>query len=409
MKQANLFSKTFKEVPKDEKSVNAQLLIRAGFVDKLASGVFIYLPLGLRTLKKIQNIVIQEMNKIGGQEILMPSLTPKQNWEKTGRVAIEEAYKIQDEDFILGWTHEEIITPLMVKHLLSSKDLPKAIYQIQTKFRNEPRAKSGLLRAREFIMKDMYSFHNNIGELDVYYERVKESYFNIFSRCGLKEKTYLTLASGGAFTEKYSHEFQTITEAGEDIIYICEQCGLAMNKEIKTEKCVQCGADKFIEKKSIEVGNIFKLNTKYSEPFGLKNEKGEFVLMGCYGLGITRLMGAVVEVFNDEKGIIWPKNIAPFQIHLLELAGKNKEVKEKCKEVYEILQKNNFEVLYDDRDEKTAGEKLADSDLIGLPLRMVISQKTLEQDSVEVKNRNEENVSLIKISEIIKYAEKFFR
>lgn len=409
MKQSNLFTKTIKENPRDEKSVNAQLLVRAGFVDKLASGVYTYLPMGLRVLKKIENIVSQEMNKIGGQEILMPSLTPKENWDKTGRWKVEEAYKIQGEDLALGWTHEEIITPLMVKYLLSRKDLPKSIYQIQTKFRNEPRAKSGLLRGREFIMKDMYSFHETAADLDNYYEKVKQAYFNVFTRCGLKENTYLATASGGAFTEKYSHEFQTATKSGEDIIYICEQCGAAVNKEIKTDRCESCGGNEFTEKKSIEVGNIFKLNTRYSEPFGLKNEKGEPLFMGCYGLGITRLMGALVEVFNDEKGIIWPKNIAPFQIHLIELAAGAVAIQEKTKEIYEILQKNNFEVLYDNRDEKVAGEKLADSDLIGLPLRVVVSKKTLEQDSVEVKSRNASEASLIKITEIINYAENFFK
>lgn len=409
MKQSNLFTKTIKENPRDEKSVNAQLLVRAGFVDKLASGVYTYLPLGLRVLKKIENIVSQEMNKIGGQEILMPSLTPKENWEKTGRWKVEEAYKIQGEDLALGWTHEEIVTPLMLKYILSRKDLPKSVYQIQTKFRNEPRAKSGLLRGREFIMKDMYSFHETAADLDAYYEKVKQAYFNVFERCGLKENTYLATASGGAFTEKYSHEFQTATESGEDIIYICNKCGAAVNKEIKTDKCEQCGGNEFSEKKSIEVGNIFKLNNRYSEPFGLKNEKGEPLLMGCYGLGITRLLGAIAEVFNDEKGIIWPKSVAPFQVHLIELAAGEEVIKEKTREIYEILQKNNFEVLYDNRDEKAAGEKLADSDLIGLPLRVVVSKKTLEQDSVEVKSRSMSETSLIKITEIINYAENFFK
>jgi prolyl-tRNA synthetase len=405
MKQSNLFTKTLKNSPKDEKSLNAELLIRGNFVDKLASGVYTYLPLGLRVIKKIENIVREEMDKLGSQEILMPTLTPKENWETTGRWNIEEAYKVKDEDLALGWTHEEIVTPLMIKHIVSQKDLPKSVYQIQTKFRNEPRAKSGLLRGREFIMKDMYSFHETAEDLDSYYEKVKQAYFNVYERCGLKEITYLALASGGAFTEKFSHEFQTVTDAGEDTIYICNHCDTVFNKEIKEKECANCGGKEFVEKKAIEVGNIFKLNDKYSKPFGLKIGKGEPLLMGCYGLGISRLMGAIVEAKNDSKGIIWPKNIAPFQIHLIEITGNDGSIKQKTEEIYEILQNKNFEVLYDNRDDKTAGEKLADSDLIGIPLRVIVSKKTLEQDSVEVKRRDTADACLIKLTDITKYAE----
>jgi prolyl-tRNA synthetase len=406
MKQSNLFTKTLKEAPKDEKSLNAQLLIRAGFVDKLASGLYTYLPLGLRVIKKLQTIVREEMDNIGGQEILMPSLTPKENWVTSGRWDVEEMYKIVDEDMGLGWTHEEVVTPLIKKHILSHKDLPKYIYQIQTKFRNEPRAKSGLLRGREFIMKDLYSFHDTQEDLDEYYEKVKQAYNNVYERCGIKELTYLALASGGKFSEKYSHEFQTITDAGEDIIFICKKCQSVFNKEVQEEKCPICGNTEFTEKKSIEVGNIFKLNTRYSEPFGLKTEKGTTVIMGCYGIGISRLMGAIVEALNDGKGIVWPKSVAPFQIHLVEITGGDEKIKQKTEEIYEILQNKNFEVLYDNRDDKTAGEKLNDSDLIGVPLRVVVSKKTLEQDSVEVKYRNADNACLIKITEITNYAKE---
>jgi prolyl-tRNA synthetase len=295
----------------------------------------------------------------------------------------------------LSWTHEEIITPLMKKHILSSKDLPRYVYQIQTKFRNEPRAKSGLLRGREFIMKDLYSFHETENDLDNYYEKVKEAYFKVYERCKLK--TYLTLASGGTFSE-YSHEFQAITSAGEDIIYVCENCGLAINKEIKKDVCPNCNNDKFKEEKAIEVGNIFKLKTKYSEPFKMKN-----ILMGCYGLGITRLMGSIVETYNDEKGIIWPNNVAPFSIHLIDL-----ENFKKADEIYEILQNQNYEVLYDDRTEKTAGEKFNDCDLMGIPLRIVISKKTGE-DKVEVKKRGEEKTQLINIKDLIKNVERLLQ
>ncbi|MDD3292904.1 MAG: His/Gly/Thr/Pro-type tRNA ligase C-terminal domain-containing protein [Candidatus Pacebacteria bacterium] len=395
MKQSNLFTKTIKENPKDEKSLNAQLLIRAGFIDKLSSGVYTFLPLGLKVVKNIEKIVRQEMDSIGAQEILMPSLHPKENWEITGRWGVKEMFKIKDEEMGLGWTHEEIITPLMKKHILSSKDLPKYVYQIQAKFRNEPRAKSGLLRGREFLMKDLYSFHETEKDLDDYYEKVKEAYFKVYERCKLK--TYLTLASGGTFSE-YSHEFQAITSAGEDIIYICENCGLAINKEIKKDVCPNCNNDKFKEEKAIEVGNIFKLKTKYSEPFQMKN-----TLMGCYGLGITRLMGSIVETYNDEKGIIWPNNVAPFSIHLIDL-----ENSKKAEEIYEILQNQNYEVLYDDRTEKTAGEKFNDCDLIGTPLRIVVSKKTGE-DMVEIKKRGEDQTQLINIKELIKNVERLLQ
>lgn len=406
MKQSDLFTKTLRENPSDEKSLNAQLLIRAGFVDKLSSGVYTYLPLGLRVIKKIQNIVREEMDSIGGQEILMPSLTPKENWVVSGRWNVEEMYKIIGEDTGLGWTHEEVVTPLIKKYILSHKDLPKSVYQIQTKFRNEPRAKSGLLRGREFIMKDMYSFHETEEDLNEYYEKIKQAYFNVYERCDIKRITYLAVASGGKFSEKYSHEFQTLTDAGEDIIYICSGCNTVFNKEIKTEKCPNCGGADFIENKSIEVGNIFKLNTTYSQPFGLKTEKNQPILMGCYGLGISRLMGAIVEVSNDARGIIWPRSVAPYQIHLVEITGNDSSVKQKAQEIYEILQNKNFEVLYDNRDEKTAGEKLNDSDLMGIPLRIVVSKKTLSEDSVEVKSRNADDACLIKITDIMNYVEK---
>jgi len=386
MKQSELFTKTIKENPKDEKSINAQLLIRAGFIDKLGAGIYSYLPLGLMVIENIKNIVREEMNNIGGQEILMPSLHPKENWEITGRWGVEEMYKIKDENLGLGWTHEEIITPLVKKHATS---LPKYIYQIQVKFRNEPRAKSGLLRGREFLMKDLYSFHTSDDDLNDYYEKVKEAYFKIYDRCGLKDKTFLTVASGGEFSSSISHEFQTITDSGEDDIYICKNCGVSFNKEIFDSKC-DCGSTEFEEKKSIEVGNIFKLGEKYSKPFNMDN-----IIMGCYGLGITRVMGSIVEVFNDDKGIIWPKEVAPFNVHLLELDTD-------ASEIYNDLQKNGIKVLYDNRD-KSAGEKLSDCDLMGIPMRIILSKKTLEKDCVEVKKRNEDKLELVEIKRLIEF------
>jgi prolyl-tRNA synthetase len=401
MKQSDLLTKTVKENPKGEVSLNAKFLTRGGFVDKLASGIYTFLPLGLKVLNKVEKIVREEMNSIDGQEILMPSLLPSDNWEKTGRWNIEEMYKIHDENLGLGWTHEEIITPLMKKHILSSHDLPKAVYQIQSKFRNEPRAKSGILRGREFLMKDLYSFHNSEESLDEYYERAKKAYLRIYDRCGLRDKTYLTLAGGGTFSSS-SHEFQTTTSAGEDTIYICKKCGNAINKEVFDKKC-SCGGKDFVEEKAIEVGNIFKLGTKYSEIFDLKDESGQYLIMGCYGIGISRLMGTIAEVFNDDKGIIWPESVAPFAIHLISLDMGDNDVKEKAEEIYGILQNSNLEVLYDNRSDKTAGEKLNDCDLIGIPLRVVVSAKTLKEESVEVKKRNEEKTELVKIKDLIDF------
>jgi len=409
MRQSELFTRTIKELPKDEKSINAQLLIRAGFIDKLSAGIYTFLPLGWRVLKKIEEIIREEMNKIGGQEILMPALHPKEKWETTGRWQVEEMFKMKSQtgrEYGLGWTHEEIITPLVKKFISSYKDLPKYIYQIQTKMRDELRAKSGLLRAREFIMKDLYSFHSSEKDLDKYYEKVKEAYFKIFERCGLLEYTFLTLASGGTFS-KYSHEFQTITPAGEDTIYICQNCDLAINKEIKSEinTCPDCGGKEFKEEKSIEVGNIFKLGTRYSEPFGFyfKNEKGQDqpVIMGCYGIGLGRLMGTIVEIFHDEKGISWPNSVAPYQIHLLDLTSTN-EGHQQAERIYQQLKKKDKEVLFDDREDISFGEKLVEADLIGLPYRVVVSQKTLEKKSLEVKSRAEDQVQLIKIKDFLK-------
>jgi prolyl-tRNA synthetase len=392
MRQSILFSKTQREFPKRETFINAKLLIRAGFIDKLSAGIYTFLPLGFRVLKKIEKIIREEMEKIGGQEVLMPALHPKENWEITGRwKEMKEIFKLKagKKEFALGPTHEEIITPLVKKFVRSYKDLPLYLFQIQDKFRNEKRVKSGLLRGREFLMKDLYSFHASKEDLDSYYEKVKEAYFRIFERVGIKEKTYLTFASGGTFS-KFSHEFQTECPAGEDTIFVCKNCNQAINKEIKNDvkNCPNCNGNSFEKKKSIEVGNIFKLGEKFSRPFNLtfldKDGTKKFVQMGCYGIGLGRLMGTVVEVFHDQKGIIWPKEVSPFQVHLI-FVGK-KEVKEISEKLYNELIKEKIEVLYDDR-EKSPGEKFVDCDLIGIPLRMLVSEKTLRENCVEFKER----------------------
>lgn len=407
MRQSKLFTKSVKQAPKDEVSLNAQLLIRAGFVDKLVAGVYTYLPLGLRVLNKIKDIVREEMNNIDGQEILMPALIPKENWAQTSRWdhfnILFKLKGIDKKEYALGATHEEVVTPLVKKFVLSYKDLPCAVYQIQDKFRNEVRVKSGLMRGREFSMKDLYSFHRNEKDLDAYYERVKKAYFNVFSRCGLK--AYLVEASGGTFS-KFSHEFQVFTKYGEDEIFFCV-CGRHQNKELvknKELKCPYCGARREI-KKAIEVGNIFKLKTKYSKPFEFKymDENGDEcdVIMGTYGIGPSRIMGAIVEIHHDDRGILWPKEISPYDVHLVSLHPKDKEVVKFAENLYRALQKKRIEVLYDDRESKSLGEKLVDCDLIGIPKRIVVSKKTVKEGVCEFKFRGKKEVKKIPKDKVI--------
>ena len=410
-----IFLRTKKTSPKNEVSLNAQLLIRGGFVDKLASGIYEFLPLGWRVMRKIENIIREEMNRIDGQELFLPALHPRLFWDKTGRwETMDDLYKLKDKrnsDFTLGPTHEEIITPLAQKYVSTYKDLPLYLYQIQTKFRQELRAKSGILRGREFIMKDLYSFHTDEEDLNDYYEKVKEAYWKIFERVGLRDKTYLTFASGGSFS-KYSHEYQTLTDAGEDTIYVCQNCGQAINQEIKDEtpKCPNCGGSDFKKVKAIEIGNIFKLKTKFSQAFDLfytdQNNEKKLVVMGCYGIGLNRLMGTIVEVWHDQNGIIWPKEVAPFQIYLIELNSQNDQrVGQKAKEVYQKMSQNGWEIILDNRQSCSAGEKFADADLIGLPWQIIISPRTLEKNSVEIVSRATKKKSLVSFE--VENIEKF--
>lgn len=415
MRLSQLFTKTLKEAPADETSINAQLLIRAGFVSKVMAGVYEYLPLGLRVLNKINNIIREEMNAVGGQEVLMSVLQNKETWIPTGRweQAKEVMYQFKDSggrEYGLGFTHEEPLA-VVAKHFISSyKDLPKAVYQIQTKFRNELRAKSGLLRGREFLMKDLYSFHATQADLDDYYEKVASAYLKIFKRLGVK--AIRTFASGGLFS-KYSDEFQAVSDAGEDIIYINEKENRALNKEILNDEVLadlKWKKSELMEKPAIEVGNIFKLGTKFSEPLGLmytdKTGGKNPVLMASYGMGPSRLMGAVAEIYHDEKGIIWPEEIAPFDIIIVELNSKNggadNKVHKIAEALYQDLQQKGVDVLYDDRTDKSAGEKFAEADLLGIPLRVVISEKTAEQEKVETKKRGEEKITLLNADELIK-------
>lgn len=407
MKYSQLLLKTRRESGKDTESINADLLTRACYVDQLMAGVYTYLPLGIRVIDKIQDIIKDEMNQAGGNELFMPALQPAENWKKTGRWDTEDnLYKFTSfyskTELALGPTHEEVVMPLMAKYISSYRDLPKYVYQIQNKFRDEKRAKSGILRGREFLMKDLYSFHTDEADLDKYYEVMKGSYTSIFERCGIGDKTYLTFASGGSFS-KFSHEFQTETPAGEDIIYLCEKCKVAINKEVidSQKDCPECGSTKLKEIKAVEVGNIFKNKTKYTEPFDVKytDEKGKenLVVTGCYGIGLGRLMGTIVEVSHDERGIIWPKSVAPYQIILVSLGDET--VQKQAEKLYKDMVKRGMEVLWDDRDE-SAGSKLGDADLLGIPLRIVISKKTLDNDSVELKLRSEDSVEMVRIDEI---------
>jgi prolyl-tRNA synthetase len=418
MRQSELFTKTRREAPKDEVSKNAQLLIRAGYVHKEMAGVYAYLPLGLRVLEKIMGIIRQEMQKIGGQEVLLTTLQDPGVWKRSGRWSDEinnvwfkthlhsgEAYHAGSE-LGLANTHEEALTNIMRGHVSSYKDLPAYVYQFQTKFRNEVRAKSGLMRTREFIMKDLYSFSRSEEEFRTFYEQCADAYMKIFQRVGLGDRTYRTFASGGSFS-KFSDEFQTVSKAGEDTIYIHEGKRIAVNKEVYQDEVLrELGMEKseLKEAKAIEVGNIFPLGTKYSSALGLtyKDEKGKEspVYMGSYGIGPGRLMGTIVETFADDKGIVWPEAVAPFAVHLIELTNGNEEVSNEAQDLYQELSGGGVEVLYDDRDVR-AGEKFADADLIGIPLRVVISEKTLAMGKFECTVRQSGKADHKSLSELL--------
>lgn len=424
MRQSQLFTKTRFEAPKDEVAKNAELLIRGGFIHKDMAGVYSMLPLGLRVMNKIENIVREEMNALGASEVSLATLQNKELWEKTGRwddKAVDNWFKTKfanGSEAGLGFSHEEPLTNLLKDHIRSYKDLPISIYQFQTKFRNEARSKSGILRCREFLMKDMYSFSRNEEEHEIFYKKATDAYLKIFKRIGIGEKTYFTFASGGSFS-KYSHEFQTETDAGEDTIYFDSTKNIAINKEVYNDEVIQnIGADKknLIEKKAIEVGNIFTLGTRFSEALGLnyKNEKGESVpvVMGCYGIGIGRLMGTIVEISSDDKGIVWPKSISPFTIHLV-ATSLNDEVMKYAQELYQKLQAKGVSVLFDDRDVR-AGEKFADADLIGIPTRVIVGDKALADAKkydtpvvFEVKDRASGSVSSFDIASIVNLAKEY--
>ncbi|MEK7588435.1 MAG: aminoacyl--tRNA ligase-related protein [Patescibacteria group bacterium] len=413
MRQSKLFTKTKKEAPTDEVSKNAELLIRAGFVHKEMAGVYSYLPLGFKVFKKIENIIREEMNAIGGQELILTALQEKATWEPTNRWSdevVDNWFKTKlknDTELGLGFTHEEPLTKLMKDFVQSYRDLPFSAYQFQTKFRNETRAKSGIMRTREFVMKDLYSFSKDEAEHMEFYERAKQAYINVFKRVGIGHLTYLTFASGGVFS-KYSHEFQTLTSAGEDTIYVDEDKSIAINQEVFNDEVLEnlgLQKEKLVEHKAVEVGNIFTLGTRFADALDLtyQDEQGEkkSVFMGSYGIGPGRLMGTIVEVLSDDKGIIWPESVAPFIVHLLAL-GEDDAVKVEANKVYERLLENNIEVLFDDRAGLSAGEKFADADLLGMPVRVVVSARSMKENGVEVKKRTEEKGRVVTIDDLLK-------
>jgi prolyl-tRNA synthetase len=403
MRYSTLFGKTIKNAPKDEVAVNAKLLLRGGFIDKLMAGSYTLLHLGRRVEQKIEQIIREEMNATGAGEILMPLLHPKEIWNETGRwdSAKEVMYQFKKDgkEFALSFTHEEIVMDLIRKHVASYKDLPIKIYHFSTKFRNEKRAKSGILRGREFLMKDLYSAHISEEDMRKYYKELIEAYKRVFKR--FEVDVILTEAAGGVFTQSKTHEFQVITDAGEDEIIYCPKGDFSTNVEIASvkegDKCGSCG--EILKKaKAIEVGNIFPLGTYYSEKMGVnftdKDGKRKPVWLASYGIGLTRAVGAIVELHHDEKGIVWPKEVAPYGVHLISIGDD-----EKADKIYKELEKQGIETLYDDRD-ISPGAKFADADLIGIPIRLVISKRN--GDKIEFKERNSNKSELLELNEIIK-------
>lgn len=411
MRMSKLLTKTRREAPTDEVSKNAGLLIRGGFIHKEAAGVYSYLPLGLLVLKKIETIIREEMERIGGQEVLLSTLQDPSIWEKTGRwddAVVDNWFKTKLKDGALmglGFSHEEPLVRIMAQHISSYRDLPVAVFQIQNKFRNELRAKSGIFRGREFLMKDMYAFVRTEADLDRFHETCAEAYSKIFDRVGIGARIFRTFASGGSFS-RFSDEFQMLTSAGEDTIYVDRKRNVAVNKEVYSDdvlKDLGLKKDELEETRAIEVANIFKLGTRFSEPLGLtyKGETGkvEPVYMGCYGMGLTRLMGALVEVSSDERGIIWPKAVAPYRAHLISLGGGD-AARKYADELYVRLRESGIEVLYDDRDANT-GVKFKDAELIGIPIVGIVSDRNIAQGMVEAKERASGEAKLVSPDEFI--------
>ena len=431
MRQSQLFCRTKKEISKEIQIISHQLLLKADFISQVAAGIYNFLPLGWRVHRKIEKIIREEMTAIGGQELYLPALIPKNLWDRTGRwqTINPPLFKVKDRHeakFGLSSTHEEVITELACQRIKSYRDLPLYLFQIQNKFRNEMRSTGGLLRTREFVMKDLYSFHSDEKDLANFYDKIKKAYFRIFKKCGLNP--VCVEASSGTIGGKLSHEFMIISPIGEDKVLICKKCGFGANieKAGKMKKCPKC-KNPLEENSSIEIGHIFNLGTKYSKAMGAnfidKDKKVKPIVMGCYGIGLGRLMAVIIEENYDERGIIWPETIAPFDVHLISIFSGEEKIDKKIKEISEKLYKSSFtagankfvvqnsagkigqkkeiEVLYDDRKEISPGEKFVEADLIGIPIRIVISERTLKNDSVEIKKRTGKETELVKIENIL--------
>lgn len=408
MKVSEIFTKTLKDAPADEVAKNAQLLIRAGYVYKEMAGVYAYLPLGIRVLEKIKQIVREEMNAISSNELIMTGLQRREIWEKTTRwsddiVDVWFKTRLKDETEVgLAWSHEEPIVEMLRPYIQSYKDLPVSLYQFQTKFRNELRAKSGIMRGREFVMKDMYSFHDTAENLDEYYNRTIEAYKRVYERLGIGDDTYVTFASGGAFT-KFSHEFQTITDAGEDVIYLHREKNIAINEEVIDDAVKELGIerDELEKVKTAEVGNIFNFGTQKTDEMGLyfigSDGKQHSLYLGSYGIGITRVMGVIAEKLSDEKGLVWPEAIAPYKVYLVQIGESSKE---QADALYQQLTDTGIEVLYDDRDER-AGQKFSDSELMGIPYRITISDRSVQSNQHELTSRLTGETELLTVSGLL--------
>ena len=405
MKLSQSFVKTVKTTPGDEVSESAKLLLRAGYIYKEMAGVYDYLPLGMRTLDKIMQVIREEMNALGGQELRMTSLQPRDNWEASGRWSddvMDVWFKTKlnaGGEVGLGATHEEPLTHLMKTYISSYKDLPVYAYQFQTKFRNELRAKSGIMRTREFMMKDLYSFSKDREEHEEFYEKCAESYKRIFNRLGIGNDTFRTFASGGAFS-KYSDEFQTLCEVGEDIIYLDREKGIAVNEEVYNDEVLaDLGLDKskLEQCKAAEVGNIFTLGYRFSDALDLTYNdaegKRQKVFMGSYGIGPSRVMGVIAEKLSDKDGLVWPEEIAPYKYYVIGIGEQGEKI------AAELHDKAPEDVMLDDRKNARNGEKFADADLMGIPYRVVVSDKTLAEDKVELKNRATGETKLLTLAE----------
>lgn len=420
MKRTQLFIKTRKEYPADETSKNAQLLIRAGYVYKVMAGVYAYTPLGIRVVEKIKQIVREEMDAINGTELIMTALQRPETWQTTKRwddnvVDVWFKTHLKDgQEVGLAWSHEEAIIEMMKHHISSYKDLPQFVYQFQTKFRNELRSKSGIMRGREFVMKDMYSACTDAEQHESFYQACIDAYKRVFSRLGVGDETFVTFAAGGAFT-KYSHEFQTICEAGEDTVYMNADRSVVLNEEVMTDETLSemgISRDDLSPVTTAEVGNIFNFGTQKSEEmdFGFMDQDGQkkYVHLGSYGIGITRLMGVIAEKASDESGLVWPISIAPFTVYLT-VIGNEGATLDAANQIYNDLTSAGIEVLYDDREDARPGEKFADADLLGIPFRVVVSPKTLQNESVEIKHRTQDDVEITPIKEVLKYMAQAIR